>query len=184
MRHYWKLLATCVAFVAVLGLVFSTTSIHPYVLSASDENADQVTDDIAGTKDLFDSSISHSISITFTRSAYDDMLDDYFKDGEKDFLEADITIDGTTIESVGIRLKGNSTLSGLTRNGQTASRGGFGGEDREGRGAGRLTSPPASCPPARLRAARLRAARLRGASSRVASSRVGRCRGASADGRR
>jgi spore coat protein CotH len=41
------------------------------------------------------------------------MIETYQESGKKEYIEASITIDGTTIASVGLRLKGNSTLSGL-----------------------------------------------------------------------
>jgi spore coat protein CotH len=134
-RHYWKLLAGCVALVAVLTLVVSTVRVQPYVTSASDESGDEVTQNITGVTDLFDSSRAHSIKLTFHDSNYQSMLDTYYAEGLKDYVEADLTIDGTTVSSVGIRLKGNSTLAGLTRNGK-AREGGFGPGAGQGRPAG------------------------------------------------
>ncbi|MFC0030271.1 CotH kinase family protein [Micromonospora chaiyaphumensis] len=124
-RHYWKLLATCAAFVVICALVFSTVRVAPLVTSSSDQTTDRVTQDIAGTTDLFDASVAHEITLTYREEDYQEILDDYWDDDEKNWLEADLTIDGTTIPSVGIRLKGNSTLSGLTRNGE-ARPGGIG----------------------------------------------------------
>ena len=51
------------------------------------------------------------------------MLSTFREDGEKEYIRADITIDGTLIEDVGLRLKGNSTLQSLSNN----SMGGGGG---------------------------------------------------------
>lgn len=124
-RHYWKLLVVCAAFLVICAVVFSTVRVTPLVTSASDNDADQVTQDIAGTTDLFDATAAHQITLSFRDSDYQRLLDEFWQDGEKSFLEADLTIDGTRVPSVGIRLKGNSTLSGLTRNGQ-ARAGGFG----------------------------------------------------------
>jgi len=129
-RHYWKLLAGCAAFLAVLTLVFSTVRVQPYVTSTSAESGDQVTQDVAGTKDLFDATVAHSIKVTFGNDDYERLLDTFYDDDEKDYLEADLTVDGTLLPSVGIRLKGNSTLQGLTRDGvarQNSARGGPGG---------------------------------------------------------
>ncbi len=56
----------------------------------------------------------HDIQIEFDQDAYDEMIATYETTGEKDWIEATITIDGTTIENVGLRLKGNSSLFGLT----------------------------------------------------------------------
>lgn len=63
---------------------------------------------------LFDPSIVHSIEIEFDEEAYDDMIATFETTGDKDWIEATITIDGTTIDDVGLRLKGNSSLFGLT----------------------------------------------------------------------
>ena len=124
-RHYWKLLAVCAAFLVTCAVVFSTVRVAPLVTSASDDTADRVTRNVAGTRDLFDATVAHSIKITFGDDDYQRLLDSFWEEGEKEFLEADITIDGTTMASVGIRLKGNSTLGGLTRNGVSRP-GGFG----------------------------------------------------------
>jgi spore coat protein CotH len=131
-RHYWKLPAGCVAFLAVLTVVVSTVRVQPYVTSRSDAAADQVTQDISGTVDLFDSTVAHTVEVTFADGDYQRMLDAFWKDGEKEYVEADLVVDGTTIPSVGIRLKGNSTLMGLTRNGQARQNGRPGGGMRGG----------------------------------------------------
>ena len=117
-RHYWKLLAGSLAFLAVLTFVVSTVRVQPYVTSVSDESGDDVIQGVAGTTDLFDASRGHRIKLTFHDVNYQAMLDTYFAEGEKEYVEADLTVDGTLISSVGIRLKGNSTLAGLTRNGK------------------------------------------------------------------
>ncbi|OON29568.1 MULTISPECIES: CotH kinase family protein [unclassified Micromonospora] len=122
-RQNWKLLTTCAAFLAVLTLVLGTERIRPYVTSAGDTSADTVTVDIAGTTDLFDAGVAHSISLTFADADYQRMLETYWKEGEKEYVEADLTVDGTTLPSVGIRLKGNSTLQSLTWKGESRPRG-------------------------------------------------------------
>ena len=123
-RQYWKLLAACAAFLAVLTLVFGTDRVRPFVTSPGATAGDTVTVNIAGGRDLFDATVAHSIRLTFRDADYQRMLDAFFADGEKEYLEADLTVDGVTVPSVGIRLKGNSTLAGLTRNGQSRP-GGF-----------------------------------------------------------
>src|SRR5699024_1654313 len=65
--------------------------------------------------ELFDAT-THSIDITFDQAEYEEMLSTFRKDGEKEYIHADITIDGTLIEDVGLRLKGNSTLQSLRGN--------------------------------------------------------------------
>ncbi len=63
---------------------------------------------------LFDSSVVHDIRIEFDPDEYDAMIVTYETTGEKDWITATITIDGTTMDDVGLRLKGNSSLFGLT----------------------------------------------------------------------
>ncbi|MBW6433867.1 CotH kinase family protein [Actinoplanes hulinensis] len=141
-RHYWKLLATCAATLLAFTVVFSTVRVAPLVTSAGDESGDEVSVNIAGATDLFDATRAHNIKITYRTEAYEELLDSFWKDGEKEYLEADLTIDGTTVPSVGIRLKGNSTLQGITRNGE-ARQNGFGG----GRGAMPQGAMPQGGPP-------------------------------------
>jgi spore coat protein CotH len=141
-RHHWALLVTCASFLVVCAVLMATVRVAPLVTSASDSSLDQVTTDIIGTKDLFDAGVPHSMTLTFRDPDYQRLLDDFWKDGEKSWLEADLTIDGTRVPSVGIRLKGNSTLAGLTRDGQSRP-GGFG----QGRpGGGQAPQPDSSGP--------------------------------------
>jgi spore coat protein CotH len=72
---------------------------------------------------LFDATQVHDIELTFDQDAYDKVIDAYLADQSKEWLEATVTIDGTTFEKAGLRLKGNSTLRGLTRSGASASTG-------------------------------------------------------------
>ena len=67
-----------------------------------------------GELDLFDSSVVHTISVDFDQDDYDAMIDTFTSTGDKDWISATVTIDGTTYENVGLRLKGNSSLFGLT----------------------------------------------------------------------
>ncbi|GIF39529.1 CotH kinase family protein [Actinoplanes xinjiangensis] len=76
---------------------------------------------------LFDATQVHDIELTFDQDAYDKVIDAYLADQSKEWLEATVTIDGTTFEKAGLRLKGNSTLRGLTRSGASASTGNRGG---------------------------------------------------------
>lgn len=70
--------------------------------------------DADGEVALFDSSIVHDIEISFDEAVYDEMIDIFTTTGEKDWIEADVVIDGTTFTDAGIRLKGNSSLFGLS----------------------------------------------------------------------
>ncbi|GGN19814.1 spore coat protein CotH [Actinoplanes campanulatus] len=72
---------------------------------------------------LFDATLVHDIDVMFEQSDYDTVIDAFLKDGDKNWIEADVTIDGTTFEKAGLRLKGNSSLKGLTKSGSTATTG-------------------------------------------------------------
>ncbi|MFK8025071.1 MAG: CotH kinase family protein [Ilumatobacter sp.] len=72
----------------------------------SDESANGVA--------LFDSGVVHDIEIEFDDDDYAEMIATYETSGEKDWIQVTVTIDGTTLEDVGLRLKGNSSLFGLT----------------------------------------------------------------------
>jgi len=56
----------------------------------------------------------HEISIEFDDDDYAEMLDAYAADSSKEWISATVTIDGVNYEDAGIRLKGNSSLFGLT----------------------------------------------------------------------
>ncbi|QAV69777.1 hypothetical protein ESZ53_04600 [Salinibacterium sp. UTAS2018] len=63
---------------------------------------------------FFDAAVVHSIEIDVDSAAVDAMLQTYLDSGDKEWVEATVVIDGTTYEQVGIKLKGNSSLSGVT----------------------------------------------------------------------
>jgi len=64
--------------------------------------------------DLFDSSVVHTISVDFDQADYDSMIDTFTSTGDKEWISATVTLDGTVYENVGLRLKGNSSLFGLS----------------------------------------------------------------------
>ncbi|GIE33680.1 hypothetical protein Ait01nite_067250 [Actinoplanes italicus] len=66
---------------------------------------------------IFDDGLVHDIDLAFERADYDAMIDAYLNDQDKTWIEATVTIDGTTFEKAGLRLKGNSTLRGLDQTG-------------------------------------------------------------------
>ncbi|MEU4560057.1 CotH kinase family protein [Actinoplanes sp. NPDC023936] len=63
---------------------------------------------------IFDSGVVHDITLTFDDAAYDTMIAAYLGDESKNWIEATVTLDGVTYEKAGLRLKGNSSLRGLT----------------------------------------------------------------------
>jgi spore coat protein CotH len=132
LRHYWKTVAAVAAgFIAVV-LVFGGYTVKPYITSQL-VSEDTVTNDIAGQGDLFDGK-SHSIEISYDEAEYEDMMATFQDEGDKDYIKADLTIDGTLIEDVGMRLKGNSTLRSLQDGGDSAGGDGMpggGGDDAQ-----------------------------------------------------
>lgn len=111
LRHHWKLLAALVVGCLAVTMSVGGVMVRPYITSDLTSET-VVTENIEGETDLFDSG-EHSIEITYNEAEYADMINSFQEDGEKDFITADITIDGTVIQDVGLRLKGNSTLSSL-----------------------------------------------------------------------
>lgn len=111
-----------------------------FAVTSSEQSASQAepTFTIAGERDLFDDAAVHEIAISFNQAEYDQLIATYQDEGEKAYIQATVTIDGTTISPVGLRLKGNSTLMGLRRDGP------FGGDGSRG------GMPPAECVPSAL----------------------------------
>ncbi len=86
---------------------------------------------------VFDPTTVHEVSVTFDEDDYEAMLATYADSGDKVWIEASVTIDGSTYEQVGLRLKGNSSLRGLA--GGSGGRGG-------GPGATASTDAPEDLP--------------------------------------
>ncbi|MGW4373307.1 CotH kinase family protein [Streptomyces albidoflavus] len=130
LRHHWKPAATLgvglVTMVAFLGDV----RISPYVTSASRVEADAITDDIPGTVGLYDTSVAHSVQLTYQQTDFEKMMKEFEEDGTKDWIKADLVVDGVYLNDVGIRLKGNSTLMSLR--GDQGEQGEQGRQDRQG----------------------------------------------------
>ncbi|RFC70608.1 CotH kinase family protein [Streptomyces sp. AcE210] len=143
LRHHWKPVASLGVSLAAMAAFLGDVRISPYVTSSSRVEADAITDDIEGTVDLYDTTASHSIQLAYQQTDFDKMMKEFKEDGTKDYIEADLTIDGVYLNDVGIRLKGNSTLSSLRGSkgmpgggralpdaAQGAPAGGAGGRDR------------------------------------------------------
>ncbi|WP_254845531.1 CotH kinase family protein [Microbacterium sp. RURRCA19A] len=56
----------------------------------------------------------HSLSISYDQADYDALIAAYIDNGEKEWIEATVVIDGVTFDDVGLKLKGNSSLRGLS----------------------------------------------------------------------
>jgi spore coat protein CotH len=124
--------------VGIVSLIAFFGDARLSALTSSERSAIVVPDDtkkinIKGAVPLFDDRLVHEIEFTFDPADYTRMIATYQSQGIKDFIEATVRLDGTTIHSVGIRLKGNSTLGSLRRAGPTGGNAGRGGP---GGGAG------------------------------------------------
>ena len=60
---------------------------------------------------LFDTNMVHSIDIVVDEDDWQNLLDNA---QEKEYITCSIVIDGTALNNVGIRTKGNSSLSQVT----------------------------------------------------------------------
>ena len=120
--HPWRTFTAAVALVAVLGACSSSSGTSTSAAGGGTDTQSAGSGASAvKAGSLYDSSIVHDIEVTFDQAAYNAMVDTYASSRDKDWIEATVTIDGTTIKRVGMRLKGNSSLMGL------AARGGGGG---------------------------------------------------------
>ncbi|PZT77351.1 MULTISPECIES: CotH kinase family protein [unclassified Streptomyces] len=113
LRHHWKPAGALCAGLAVMLYAFGDARVSPYVTSSSRVEADTITEDVKGTVGLYDTSVKHSVRLEYEQTDFDKMMKEFKKDGTKDSIPADLTIDGVFLRDVGIRLKGNSTLMSL-----------------------------------------------------------------------
>ena len=126
LRQHWKIAAALMAFVVVMATVFGSTKIRPYITGDATVIASEITENVQGTVDLFDPTVSHTITVDISDGDYQTLKDSFQNEGVKESVPADITIDGTLITDVGVRLKGNSTLATLSTDDGTMP-GGMGG---------------------------------------------------------
>ena len=69
---------------------------------------------VADGAGVWDATAVHDISIEVDESTVATMIETYLETDEKEWIEATVTIDGETFENVGLRLKGNSSLRGVS----------------------------------------------------------------------
>lgn len=103
-----KRLKAVSATAAVLALALSGCS-----TSGNSATTGTVGTSITGAVDLFDATAAHTVSLVWDEADYNAMIASYESDSDKAWISADMTIDGTLIKNVGVRLKGNSTLRSL-----------------------------------------------------------------------
>ena len=130
-RHRGLVLMVVVGIVSVVAFFGDArlSAVTSSERSTIEPPSDTKKTNIKGAVALFDEGIVHKIEFTYDLAAYERMIQIYQAQGIKNFIEATVTIDGTAVASVGIRLKGNSTLGSLRRAGPT-------GVNPGGRGAG------------------------------------------------
>jgi spore coat protein CotH len=104
---------TVVAAIALTAACSSTADSTSSTASTSDATVEASTVSTDDEAALFDDSVVHDIEVSYDQADYDAMIDAYVENGEKEWIEATVTIDGAVYEQVGLRLKGNSSLSGL-----------------------------------------------------------------------
>ncbi|MER6721188.1 CotH kinase family protein [Streptomyces halstedii] len=126
LRHHWKPAGALCAGLAVMVYAFGDARVSPYVTSASRVEADTITENVAGTVGLYDTSVRHSIQLEYDQTDFDKMMKEFKDDGTKESIQADLTVDGVFLQDVGIRLKGNSTLMSLRGTGGMPGGGGRG----------------------------------------------------------
>ncbi|MFA6017862.1 MAG: CotH kinase family protein [Patescibacteria group bacterium] len=131
-RNYWIILAL----VASIGIALVCGSLR--IIAYHFGESGFIEAEKSGYENsvaLFDASVVHDVSIGLTAEEYDSMVTTYQETGEKDYYRTSVTIDGVTIDDVGVRLKGNLTLR------QTL--GGSGSEQGGGMGAAPIGDIPA-----------------------------------------
>lgn len=113
LRQHWKVFALLVVVAVGLTATLGPSRIRPYITSDVSIMQSEITDNITGTADLFDSGTPHTLVVDISDAQYQRMISAYEKDGEKKWVTADVVLDGTPISDAAVRLKGNSTLMGL-----------------------------------------------------------------------
>lgn len=104
------LVLLCAAVTAGLVFGIGEQRIIAYTVPGVMDRPDETLIDISNTTDIFDESLVHRIEITMDAEDYETMLLVYRQTGEKQYFHASVTIDGVTVDNVGIRLKGNASL--------------------------------------------------------------------------
>jgi len=108
-RRNYPLVLILMAFVLALFSISSWRLIaYNFGEGKEIETAEAV--DYQNEIDIFDDSVVHEVQIDFDDGDYEEMITTYKETSEKEYYSVTVTIDGVTIENVGIRLKGNLTL--------------------------------------------------------------------------
>ena len=109
-RHNVRLIFTSTLVILLLGAFLGSVQLRPIVFTTGGTLETNTVEFIKGNIDFFDLSQPHSIYLSVDSYQLEELQTNFLKLGEKSWIVADAIIDGTVIPSVGIRLKGNSTL--------------------------------------------------------------------------
>jgi spore coat protein CotH len=110
-RRRAVVVATLAALAIGGGTAVAVTTADPGVATSGVTTAAVDVEDGTG---IWDAGTVHDISVEVDDSVVAAMIETYRESGEKEWIEATATIDGTTYERVGLRLKGNSSLRGVS----------------------------------------------------------------------
>lgn len=110
-RRRAVVVATLAALAIGGGTAVAVTTADPGVATSGVTTAAVDVEDGTG---IWDAGTVHDISVEVDDSVVSAMIETYRESGEKEWIEATATIDGTTYERVGLRLKGNSSLRGVS----------------------------------------------------------------------
>lgn len=131
-RHYPIVLMLAAVLIG-LGVFIGKARVVAYT-TAKKAVSSELSGCIDNSIDLLDDTIVHSVFVRISDDDLDTMLATYQQTGDKDFFHADVTLDGVTIQNVGIRLKGNASLrtaAGGKGNGGGPGGGGMPGNIRQ-----------------------------------------------------
>ncbi len=125
-RRHWKAPVVFILLVGALLVAGAGIRVRPFVSAGGALPPREPIQNITNDIDLFDDSLVHRIDVKIDPDDRARMLEAYREDGEKIVVPATVTIDGVEIPGAGIRLKGNSSLWGISDGGE------FGGPDVDG----------------------------------------------------
>lgn len=103
-----------VAVVVLVAGCSSAVSTDAATSVPTDASSEVSTSAVVSGQGFWDQSVVHSLSISYEQDDYDALIAAYIDTGEKEWIEATVVIDGATFENVGLKLKGNSSLKGLS----------------------------------------------------------------------
>lgn len=106
---------------AVASLSIGALALAGCTNAASAQSSIVNTEVSTETSTFFNSDEVHEISVTADPDDITAALKAYAADGTKDWISADVTIDGNTFKNVGLKLKGNSTLRGADESSDAAT---------------------------------------------------------------